>query len=824
LYLFFPEFFTIKEVIKDYLEELVLLQTIKPSDFEQNLKERNDFSETTPFDAPLPFVTMFFLRPFYSNLLMSPELNTRHVPCDVFNTVPQEKNDNLRDILYQSTDAATASFRSRQIILFPYKIEKGTDDTGTNGVPIKSVSSYKIKEGNSTMNNIVVELDEVTAKNITITDFHKLMALFGRSVDGRDGVCNFDNLFNIRSKITEYSELQDLINEFDFPTELIDIKLRHEVNMRNLGSFIMMCTPIYFGAPEGQTRLEAVSRPCFGYPLYGIAPLCDMKSKFVTDFKEDEFFAENVSLPFFSTAYKSVQGSVIYYSDRIPPPFGNSQLQALVELSKMVQDMSSIEINTTYQTFYQLLVHRVSSMFTSQMKPIDEAALAQFNVTYETAKQREERAFFIHEKRITSLYKTLNDVLIDTMFSSRPFNVNIPQNPNDKRLKCTSQIFKDLTGKDMNWFIQKPFYSVFQSVIKINFEESDKKKERIGVIDEDYFLPTGLNRILFTSPKLDKIFKICRWGNDPSPCLLFEMMFTVFGLESLLETFKAYLLKFEATSRFYHPVWLSAYVFLPISTIHEFYATYYLKKIFDYPIAKSLAGKYAPVSKKIMFTIRAVLLQEYLQTIMNFAGEDKFKDEDNFMDFHVAQDSSFQEWSTSKQEKLILVAKEYMEMILLTLPEKLHEAIFVDKTFEPFQGCDFENLTGLLLQRPNETSERTRENMKTFQKRNTLPSINDILPKNIIPSFIMQDKTIASEYTTRCLRTATQQRTPKKKKGKTLKTPHPLRKLKKRRSLKTKLLRKAVKKKTTATTAMMTPCRKKTRRIQHYHHHISFFM
>ena len=122
MYFFFSEFFTIKEDIEIYLQQLVLLQTTKPADFEQNLKERSCFSETTPFDVPLPFVTMFFLRPFYSNLLMSPELNTRHVPCDVFNTVPQERNDNLRDILYQHTEIATASFRSRQIILFPYKL------------------------------------------------------------------------------------------------------------------------------------------------------------------------------------------------------------------------------------------------------------------------------------------------------------------------------------------------------------------------------------------------------------------------------------------------------------------------------------------------------------------------------------------------------------------------------------------------------------------------------------------------------------------------------------------------------------------------------
>ena len=693
---------------------------------------------------------------------MSPELNTRHVPCDVFASVPKEKNNNLRDILYLESEHAIASFRSRQIILFPYKLRQKNDKDG-NGVPIKSVSSYKIEDGGEGKNNIIVHLDNATACNIQTEDFQKLMALFGQPMDGRTGVCNFDDLLNIKSKMSDSKELCELVHELNFPKELINETLRHEVNMRNLGSFIMMCTPIYFGAPEGQTRLEAVSRPCFGYPLYGTAPLLDVKSKFLVDFNQEDFFKTSQSLPNFSTAFKSVQGSVLYTS---APVFDNTQLQDLVNISKMVQESGSMEINTTYQTFYQLLITEVTARFTTSMKPLDEVAFAMFDVTYESAKQRKDRLFLIDELRITNLYGILNKVLIDKMFSSRPFNTNLPQDPENKTLKCTKEIFVELTENDINWFIQKPFYSVFQCVIAINcgFNEKKKIKEKMGVVDEDYFLPTGLNTMLFTHPKVDKIFKLCRWATDPSPWVLFEMMFTVFGLDSLLDTFKQYLLKFEATSRFYDPVWLSAYVFLPITTIHDFYSKYYLKHIFDYKITKDMQGKYAPVVKKFMTTIRAVLLQEYLQTIIKFAGQNRFNEHDNFINFTLVQLNNFKDWTTSKPERVILVANEYLEMILLTLPEKLYEAILVDETFEPFQGCDFQNLTGILLKRPSETSKRTKDNMKSFEDLRALPSIADVLPVDITPSLLMEDVTLAKAYTTACLAKKNQARTPKKKK------------------------------------------------------------
>ena len=471
-------FFEIRNVVDVLLDELLPFLITKSTKGRTVPKTWVGFSETGPFDVPLPFVAMFFLRPFYSNLLMSPELNTRHVPCDVFHTIPPEKHHNLRDILYSNDDQAVASFRSRRIVLFPYKLgKKGNigEAHDTNGVPIKSVSSYKVKDGDSSINNTVVTLDNAIASNISSKDFEKFMALFGRSVDGRPGVYNFEDFLVITSLMSDSKELLVLLGELGFPEELVDESLRFEVNMRNLASFIMMCSPVYFGAPEGQTRLEAVSRPCFGYPLYGVAPLRDDKGRRIEDFVEQEFLKTSQYLPHFSTAFNSVTGSVVYTPK---PVFTPEVLKELVDLSKMVQDNSSTEVSTTYQTFYQLIVSEISEQFHKHMRPIDDAAFANFDVTYESAEKRATRSFLLNETRITTLYKTLNSVLIDKMFTSRPFNLQIPQDNEDKTLKCTKEKFLKLTEGDANWFVLKPFYSVFQCVININYGLEGKKKKK----------------------------------------------------------------------------------------------------------------------------------------------------------------------------------------------------------------------------------------------------------------------------------------------------------------------------------------------------------
>jgi hypothetical protein len=160
---------------------------------QKNNKDRTPFLETNPFDTPLPFIPLFFIRPPYSNLLMSPEINVRHVACDSFGVVPDGQDSSLRDIIYSGARSAKTTFRSRQIILYPYKITRKAQA----GIPVKSVSCYKIQHEGKTLEYILVELENAAALNISKEDFKRLMVLFGCRIDGRSDVYNFMDLFNI---------------------------------------------------------------------------------------------------------------------------------------------------------------------------------------------------------------------------------------------------------------------------------------------------------------------------------------------------------------------------------------------------------------------------------------------------------------------------------------------------------------------------------------------------------------------------------------------------------------------------------------------------
>jgi hypothetical protein len=141
------------------------------------------------------------------------------------------------------------------------------------------------------------------------------------------------------------------------------------------------------------------------------------------------------------------------------------------------------------------------------------------------------------------------------VFTTRPFNLDLPSHPDKSSAKITKETFKQVLETKTNWFVKKHFETIFKQDLPF-----DKKKQ----IKEDYFLPTEINKDLCSSVKLDPTIRSYKWGKSPSPTLLFEMMFAVFGYQPLLDTFNVYLQAFEGTSRFYNPLWLSLYVFLPV--------------------------------------------------------------------------------------------------------------------------------------------------------------------------------------------------------------------------------------------------------------------
>ena len=162
LYLsYITDYFVVKEETELLLDELVPGLCSLPTTQQHDYKVCEHFHETPPFDSPLPFVAMFFLRPPYSNLLMSPKINRRQVACDTFKTVPTGKSSSLRDILYSINDGDRTTFWSRQFILYPFKIAKKTQA----GIKVQSLSSYKVLQNNKVSHSTTVVLENARASN-----------------------------------------------------------------------------------------------------------------------------------------------------------------------------------------------------------------------------------------------------------------------------------------------------------------------------------------------------------------------------------------------------------------------------------------------------------------------------------------------------------------------------------------------------------------------------------------------------------------------------------------------------------------------------------
>ncbi len=710
---------------------------------------------------------MFFLRPPYSNLLTLPEINVWHVDCDSFGATADHQTQSLKDMLYHTNSNSVHTFGSRQLILYPYKLSMKEQ----SGIGLYSVSRFKVlhdkKEQNIVVKqmeqNTVVKLENASATDISDDDFKRVMALFGQPIDGRPNVYNFVNLLNVATNMTESRHLLEMVKRLGFPLQLIDLTKRLEVNMRRLGNFISFSTTVHFGAPEGQTRMEAASRPCFGYPLFGIAPLRDTFSPYVKDFQYDASVLSCSSLPTYSTAFSRVQGSVLYSVTE--QPFDSNKALQLKQVSQQVQKFAALEVVTTYQSFYRDVIQEITKSFTSTCKPFTDFEYANYDVTSETKKTRDARAKTPLETQWMTLNKTMQNILVRKVFNERPFNLILPEL---KGKTLDAAYFMDLTSGDRtgHWFTSLPFYHCFQHRIMICNDYT---------AENEYYLLSKLTNTLFWVPKCDSAFKKS-WKQSPAPTLLFDMMFSVVSRQGLLDTFNKFLNAFGGTTCYYDPIWLTIYVFYPITCISYFYREHYMENIHGHDIKSAMGGKVAPVKNKIMIAVKNVLLQEYFKTLVLFGNKKKFNHLPTYKAFHGEQTKDLEKSNLKELNKDIYVAQDFLEMLLLTLPEKLMERILIDKTnkFSPFPHCDVQWMSGGFLERRNPNAKRDNDTLKNCEWLKTMPTVDNFLPDDIIPSTVMDNEVLAAAYTTSSL-TSMQEINPEKNKqvnqSKTLASP-----------------------------------------------------
>ena len=203
-------------------------------------------------------------------------------------------------------------------------------------------------------------------------------------------------------------------------------------------------------------------------------------------------------------------------------------------------------------------------------------------------------------------------------------------------------------------------------------------------------------------------------GKLPSWVLVIDLMFAVLCYQPLLDIFDDFLQAFPGTSPFYDPLWLSAYVYSPVRTMSSFYKDYYHDEILVKQTTSNMQGKLSPVKVKLYSTFRNIFLIEYFKAIIKFGSHADFNKFDNFESFQFSQSMDYNNNATSTKGAEVWISKNYLEMLLLTLPENLRECLFDDKQekFKPFENCNIEWTTGVFLKRDPGEKVRDPNSMK----------------------------------------------------------------------------------------------------------------
>ncbi len=113
----------------------------------------------------------------------------------------------------------------------------------------------------------------------------------------------------------------------------------------------------------------------------------------------------------------------------------------------------------------------------------------------------------------------------------------------------------------------------------------------------------------------------------------------------------------DSEMRFYNPYWLAAYVFAPVNTICENMVIRLTKPL---DIVK---GAIAASKQKLYLTLKRLLLVEYFSAIMKYSNKEIGKNNKCFVLLQTKQ--------PTEAHKKFVKAFTFMDMLLLTLPEKI---------------------------------------------------------------------------------------------------------------------------------------------------------
>ncbi len=182
----------------------------------------------------------------------------------------------------------------------------------------------------------------------------------------------------------------------------------------------------------------------------------------------------------------------------------------------------------------------------------------------------------------------------------------------------------------------------------------------------------------------------------------------------------------DSDDRFYNPYWLAAYFFAPINTICE---NMVIRLTQPLDITK---GAMASSKQKLFLVLKRLLLVEYFNVIMKYANKEIGKNNKSFLQFQKKQNTGIEELQPTEAHKKFVKGLTFMDMLLLTLPEKIMDHCKAKKKQSIVPTNNFKFVA----------------RSKGCYDANHIPTIATFIPNHLLPSTILANANMVTNYST----------------------------------------------------------------------------
>jgi hypothetical protein len=517
---------------------------------------------------------------------------------------------------------------ARKMVLYPFVITK-QNDANDGGVPLVSVARGHYIYQDKTLKNTSVVVTNIKAINVQSWDVQCLAALFNHSTfDTKDNIINWEQLLQKNLPLTDNNDLLLFLDKHKLPKDLIKKPIQFEVNMRNVASFIQMCTKIHFCQPEGQHHImECASCVLYGYPLLGTAPLwCDRSDTVIQTCDINILIANHRCVPADSTVFGNIPCNVYYPSAGMIQAFNITVLRTLKELSSTVQTETLFEVESSYHSFYLDLNQDINKDITDQNKQLlletDWAVLS----LKQLKSPDNSNMFNEDQQKLLDLHKIINAKTLHQIYKSLPLNKDSPKSSNKEQTTLSLATFMQHT-KNHDW----PTNSLKWKLYQTNLYSGVKGYPTGSGMSSTYFEIRNLCGNI--SNTHDYVLSTANWRSLQIHVFfyLFFVMKTEFTASDTLNKFVSF---GDSEMQFYNPYWLATYVLAPINTICE-----NMVMRLTHPLGISRGAK-AASKQKLFLVLKRLLIVEYFNVIMTYANNGIGKNNKSFLLFKTKQNKT----------------------------------------------------------------------------------------------------------------------------------------------------------------------------------------